>query len=174
MTVFNSWYYSFSPNVARDLMTHHDERSALKYALYPLMGILYASYSSYLLVSPVNGEAGAVVAGMIAAALLGLVYLAPIVSVASRVVRRFGWSMRIPQAHAVAYVAVSMLLVAAAYLMNSTLVLGLATANLLLSALTLGTVLGAATLTRLRLGSATFNKTALLRTVRRINKPSSY
>jgi peptide/nickel transport system substrate-binding protein len=74
MTVFNAWYYSFSPAVAQYEYTHSTTRFMIKQALYPLMGILHLASSTYALLG-FEPEAAALVAGIIASSLIGVAYL---------------------------------------------------------------------------------------------------
>jgi len=75
MTVFNAWYYSFSPGVAQYESRSPEARSIAKVALYPLMQILRLSEATFLAFGPVS-ETGALAAGLLAGALIGLTYLA--------------------------------------------------------------------------------------------------
>jgi streptogramin lyase len=75
MTVFNAWYYSFSPAVAQYEYTHSTTRFMIKQALYPLIGILHLASSTYALLG-FEPEAAALVAGIIASSLIGVAYLA--------------------------------------------------------------------------------------------------
>ena len=75
MTVFNAWYYSFSPAVAQYEYTHSTTRFMIKQGLYPLMGILHLASSTYALLE-FEPEAAALVAGIIASSLIGVAYLA--------------------------------------------------------------------------------------------------
>jgi M6 family metalloprotease-like protein len=77
MTVFNLWYYSFSPQVANFIASHETTRSPIRIALYPLIDILELSSGTYsaLAFSP---ELAIVAAGVLASALIGLVYLTAI------------------------------------------------------------------------------------------------
>ncbi len=75
MTAFNAWYYSFSPAVAGYEYSHATTRAAVKVGLYPLMGILHFASSTYALLG-FEPEAAALLAGLVASSLIGLVYLA--------------------------------------------------------------------------------------------------
>jgi len=77
MSVFNMWYYSFSPNVADFIASHDNIRAPVRIWLYPLIGILQLSSLAFstLAFSP---ELAVVVAGLVASALIGLIYLTPI------------------------------------------------------------------------------------------------
>jgi peptide/nickel transport system substrate-binding protein len=75
MAVFNAWYYSFSPSVAQLIREHPTVRTAAKFTLYPLIGILRIGAASFSLF-PTNMETGAIVSGLLVSALIALVYLA--------------------------------------------------------------------------------------------------
>jgi len=77
MAVFDSFYYSFSPNVAKYISRSMAARSLLKVLLYPLIKILsLAELASRPFTF--NGELGAFVAGFVASALIGAVYVFPV------------------------------------------------------------------------------------------------
>ena len=75
MSVFNSWYYSFSPAVARYETDNSMARNALRVLLYPLVGILQLSSLTYSALA-FQPEAGILAAGIVASVLIGIVYLA--------------------------------------------------------------------------------------------------
>jgi peptide/nickel transport system substrate-binding protein len=74
MSVFNSAYYSFSPQVADYEREQPWLQTAVKTAVYPLFGILTVAEKGYGLS---EGEGGAVLAGFAASSLIGAVYLSP-------------------------------------------------------------------------------------------------
>ena len=74
MTGFNAWYYSFSPTVADYLTQHPAERTIMKVALYPLIGILAVSSATFGLTSFVP-ELAVVLSGLVASSLIGAFYL---------------------------------------------------------------------------------------------------
>jgi len=76
MRIFNSWYYSFSPQIADYLAEHPIERSVTRVALYPLIQILRLSQRMCGLIDS-GSELSAVTSGLFASALIGLSYLAP-------------------------------------------------------------------------------------------------
>jgi len=151
MILFNSWYYSFSPTLATHLQTHPTQRAIFKDTLYPLFGILYMSYYSYLLMSPVSGELGVAIAGIVAASLIGLVYLSPVLYLGSRLLRRRFRSVRLTASRLYALIAVSVALDAFAYSTGQVLILTIATTGIVLCTLALGSILGTLALTRLEL-----------------------
>lgn len=75
MTAFNAWYYSYSPGVANYISTHEAARTGMKYLLYPLMGILHVSSATFSALN-IAPEFAALVAGLVASSLIGVVYLA--------------------------------------------------------------------------------------------------
>ncbi len=76
MTVFNGFYYSFSPGVASTISDNGVLRKAMKVVLYPLIGVLRLSYLvfSFFGFSP---ELGVVMAGLVASSLIAVVYVLP-------------------------------------------------------------------------------------------------
>lgn len=76
MTVFNAWYYSFSPAVAGYEDSHTAVRTAARLALYPLIGVLHLASSTYASLG-FEPELAALTGGLVASFLIGLVYLAP-------------------------------------------------------------------------------------------------
>jgi peptide/nickel transport system substrate-binding protein len=81
MDTFNSIYYTFSPQVAEYERGQHWLQGVVKIVLYPLFGILMTAEKGYAVL---GGEAGSILAGVIASSLIGAVYLWPIGLAASR------------------------------------------------------------------------------------------
>ena len=108
---FNLWYYSFSPQVADFIVLHDAVRSPLRAVLYPLLGILELSSATYSVFQSVP-EFAITIAGILASALIGLVYLTPISVVLVRFlrVRRIGAKRTLKAFSISLLVAVSMLL----------------------------------------------------------------
>ena len=74
MTAFNLWYYSFSPAVAGTINISPQLQSLMQILLYPLITILRLSASVFDAFS-FQPELAAVMAGLVATGLLGIVYL---------------------------------------------------------------------------------------------------
>lgn len=169
MVAFNGWYYSWAPSVTYAAVANPWLLNSLRVGVYPLIGILYASYFAYAAVSPLSSEAGAMVAGVVAASLIGIVYVAPVAYVGLRLVRRRvrlltpskGWLL--PSS---GWFAGSLLMLSAAYVTGSAWLMGLGTANLTLSMLSVGSILGALGLNYVQLPFA--NLHALNFTVKRL------
>jgi tetratricopeptide (TPR) repeat protein len=88
MFAFETWYYSFSPNVASYINHNSWTRLPMQVLLTPLLSILSVSKYGYAVFS-FNTELGVIAAGLIASSLIGLVYGFPLVLSAQVVVRRF-------------------------------------------------------------------------------------
>ena len=76
MTIFNQFYYSFSPSVASVIADNSALRDIMKVILYPLIGILHVSSAAFSVFSFIP-ELGVIVAGLIASSLMGIVYFLP-------------------------------------------------------------------------------------------------
>jgi len=77
MVAFNAWYYSFSPYVADFISKQPLLKEVMKILLYPLIGILHISASTYSVFS-FSPELAIVVTGLVASGLVGIIYLAPL------------------------------------------------------------------------------------------------
>jgi hypothetical protein len=145
MQTFNGWYYSWAPSVTYTAARNGLFLDVLRVGVYPLIGILYASYYSYAAVSPLSAEAAALTAGLVSASLIGLVYVAPVAYVSLRLVRRRTKFLAPAKAYllpASGWLAGSALIVGLAYASGSGLLMGLGTASLTLSMLSVGSLLG--------------------------------
>ncbi len=76
--VFDAFYYSWSPYVARVIAGNEALRTAMKVVLYPLVYSLSLAMSIAEPLIPLNSEVAVYLAGTISAALIGLFYFAPI------------------------------------------------------------------------------------------------
>ena len=172
MQTFNGWYYSWAPSVTYAAARNGWFLDVLRVGVYPLIGILYAAYFSYAVVSPISAEAGALAAGVVAASLIGLVYVAPVAYVSLRLVRRRTKFLTPARAHllpAYGWVAASALMISAAYLSGSALLMGLGTASMTLSMLSVGSLLGALALTSVQF--PVVNLHAMVFAMRRMARP---
>ena len=77
MTIFNAWYYSFSPEVASTIATNNALRGIMKILLYPLIGLLHISASTYSLLS-FHHEFAIIASGLVASLLIGIIYIMPL------------------------------------------------------------------------------------------------
>ncbi len=74
MSVFNIWYYSFSPYVADYERGQPWLQNTVKTSIYPLIAILQTSEKAN---SSIDGEYGAVAAGFVASFMIGALYFWP-------------------------------------------------------------------------------------------------
>jgi PGF-pre-PGF domain-containing protein len=150
MTVFNAWYYSWSPAVAASIASDPSAKAVMRAVLQPLLSILELSAATYRLF-PSNGELGVVSAGLVASSLIGLVYVVPPATLVSVAVRRRRGSL--PPPRKVGFLAIpwaaSMALLAIGEALSLPAVLMAATASLVL--LTVGIVAGSVSLCVARL-----------------------
>ena len=170
MATFNAWYYSWAPSVAYSTATNPWAYKAVQVAVVPLIGILYASYYTYALTAPFNAEAGAIMAGIVAAALIGLAYVAPIAYITTRVIRRSRFTLnKLTLSPTIAWFTTSIVICAMAYITRSPNMLAVGTSSIVLSTLSLTSILGTRALAYIQLPITNYAKTALL--LKRITRP---
>ncbi len=84
---FNSFYYSFSPQVAQFIATHPEIKPLVKFSLYPLLSSLHvASYSGCL--PRINSEVKSIFSGLTASYLIGCFYLTPALLIINKFTRK--------------------------------------------------------------------------------------
>jgi hypothetical protein len=140
MTAFNTWYYSFSPSVARFISLHPTARMITRIALYPLIPILTIGADVFHTL-PANQELAAVISGLLICSLLGVTYLAAPMMVmlelnsrARRTSKRIVGSLTI-------ILLVALMFAGVAELFNIALLMALAASVVALSALVLSALL---------------------------------
>jgi hypothetical protein len=77
MRAFNAWYYSFSPYIADFISKQPLLKEVMKILLYPLIGILHISASTYSALS-FSPELAILATGLVASSLIGIIYFAPL------------------------------------------------------------------------------------------------
>ncbi len=77
MTVFNAFYYSWSPYVADLIRESEPIKFSARVVLAPLVGILSISEGLVSTLWSLNSEMAVVLGGVVASALIGIVYLLP-------------------------------------------------------------------------------------------------
>lgn len=142
MLTFNTWYYSWAPSVSYSAANNPGIFKAVQVGVYPLIGILYASYYSYTLVAPYSTEAGAITAGMVAASLMGVVFVAPVVYVTTRIIKRRPRISKLTVGPSAIWFMASVMICVAAYSVSSGQLLAVATSSMVLSTLSLGSLVG--------------------------------
>jgi hypothetical protein len=95
MVVFNRIYYSFSPAVASVIAADSVLRNLMKGGLTPLLSILQVASATYGMFNRLP-ELAIVAAGVVASALIGIVYLTPVVIILWRTsrVRKYELTLR--------------------------------------------------------------------------------
>ena len=162
MATFNSWYYSWAPSVAYSTSANPWAYRAVQVTVIPLIGILYASYYTYALTAPFSAEAGAIMAGVVAAALIGLVYLAPVAYLTTRIIRKRFTITRLTLSPSVAWFAASIALCGIAYATTSQSILAAGTSSLVLSTLSLASLFGTRALAYVQLPITNYANITLL------------
>jgi hypothetical protein len=76
LMAFNAWYYSWAPPVAQVISTHGNLKPVVRISIIPLIFSLFVAHSTFQTVVPVNSEAAALLAGIVAGSLIGVMYLA--------------------------------------------------------------------------------------------------
>jgi hypothetical protein len=87
LSAFNGWYYSWAPGVARVESTSNQLRAAVRVLIIPLIGSLFVAQAAFEAISPLNPEVAILLAGSLAAAMIGAIYLAPLAYVVLRRVK---------------------------------------------------------------------------------------
>jgi len=75
---FNAFYYSWSPHIAQIIHENSWLKTPFKIILYPLLGILYISVNLMYFLMFLNREFVVYLAGTLIAAMLGMIYLSPL------------------------------------------------------------------------------------------------
>lgn len=96
MAVFNAWYYSWSPPVAASIAPDPTIKAIMRVILEPLLYILQLSVTTFSLFA-FNGELAIVMAGLVASALIGLVYFMPVTTIILIMITRLCGSWAIPK-----------------------------------------------------------------------------
>jgi len=78
LSAFNAWYYSWAPSVARVESGNAELRSAVRMVILPLLGTLYVNSALFDWLHFINPELAVLLSGIVASALLGVVYLTPV------------------------------------------------------------------------------------------------
>lgn len=87
LSAFNGWYYSWAPDVARVESTSNPLRAAVRVLIIPLIGSLFVAQAAFETIRPLNPEVAILLAGSLAAAMIGTIYLAPLAYVVLRRVK---------------------------------------------------------------------------------------
>jgi hypothetical protein len=78
MNVFNEFYYSFSPTVARLTASHRFLSAGVRALIYPLVGSLHVAATAFQEIRQFNLELAILLSGVLASCLIGIAYVSPI------------------------------------------------------------------------------------------------
>jgi hypothetical protein len=158
LLTFNSWYYSWAPSLSYAAANNPVLFKTLQAGVVPLIGIFYASYYSYNFMAPLSTEVAAITAGIVAASLIGAIYIAPGAYVVTRLIGRHrrSWISRQITTSSAAMFGVSALVCVAAYLTGSGQLLAIATSSMVLTMLSLGAFGGIKVLTYMQMPVTNF------------------
>jgi hypothetical protein len=78
MFAFNAWYYSWAPPIAKMESTNPELRAVMRALIVPLIGTLFVSQMLFNLLMPMNAELAILLVGLMTSAMVGLIYLTPI------------------------------------------------------------------------------------------------
>jgi hypothetical protein len=85
---FNNWYYSWAPPVAQTIATSDSFMAMTRAIILPIIGTLYLANMFFTTLEPINVELATLISGLTAAALIGAIYLTPIIYLTTRIVKR--------------------------------------------------------------------------------------
>jgi len=88
MQAFNNWYYSWAPSLAQRIALNENYKAATRVLIAPLIGSLFVSQVAFTALAPVSSELAIMLAGLLASALIGLVYLGPAYALAWKLSKR--------------------------------------------------------------------------------------
>jgi uncharacterized membrane protein len=88
MTAFNGWYYSWAPGIAQQIAPNENYKAATRVIIAPLIGSLFVGNAVFSVLAPLNPELAIVSTGLLASALIGLVYLTPAYALTWKLSRR--------------------------------------------------------------------------------------
>jgi hypothetical protein len=139
MTVFNAWYYSFSPAVAGVLTQHSALTTPMKIALYPIVAISKIGAATFT-ASKGTPDAAAILTGLITSWLIGAVYLTGPIGAVLNFTRIRKFTKRL-QKCLLAIVLGSLGAALASALLHITPILAISTPALVLAVMTLSAIL---------------------------------
>jgi cation transport ATPase len=135
VNVFNAWYYSFSPRVAEYERQQQWFQQIVRITLYPLLGSLYLSEKIY---TSIDGEYGALYAGLVASLLIGVIHFSPL-ALLFKQVRRGNINFRI----AISIALLSCIAALISIIVGNQVVMMLTTTLLVLTTITVSAILSA-------------------------------
>ncbi len=88
MTAFNHWYYSWAPAVAQQIAPNENYKAATRAFITPLIGGLFVGQTLFAALVPISPELAILSAGLLASAIIGLIYLTPAYALAWKLSKR--------------------------------------------------------------------------------------
>jgi hypothetical protein len=138
MMLFNRWYYSFSPQVARAIEENNIVQRPLKVLLRPLLGVLRASNLVYEKLS-LYPELSVLVTGLVTSTLIAIVYLSlPLAFIQSCFDFRFKLSFL---KKTVCFLMLNLSIMFLAELWKWGMVMSISTVNIVISAMIVSSIL---------------------------------
>ena len=134
MTVFNSFYYSFSPSIASVIDDSPLIRDVMKVVLHPLMRILQLTEEVNSVLGIVS-EFAIVLSGLIASSLIGIIYLMPLSLIISLISKRPPQNVLKTIRLLSIVLTCSLALILCAYLISSSVLMMFATGTLVVTTL---------------------------------------
>ena len=139
MKAFNAFYYSWSPYVAHAEYENPTLRDIVKTSIYPLLFSLDVSKQAAEPFSTIP-ELAVLISGLVAASLIGLIYVAPIVVSIFLILRWKGKQFNIKLLYPTAALIMGLILFALAEASASPLLMILASSTIVLSAMAFGAI----------------------------------
>ena len=87
-TAFNTFYYSWSPQIAQIILKCPELKIPMRIVLYPLLGTLLFATTIVNPIVPLNSELAVYLAGTIISILLGIIYVTPVNMTLDRIFKR--------------------------------------------------------------------------------------
>jgi len=140
MTVFNTFYYSWSPYIAEAEYRNDILRSVVKSMISPLISSLEISREASEPLS-INPELAVLISGLLASSLIGLIYFAPATLIVYSILKWRRVNIRINIAYLLISFGVSLLLFLLAEFLVSSSLMMLASSMIVLSTIALTIVL---------------------------------
>ncbi|RLG00628.1 MAG: hypothetical protein DRN47_01010, partial [Candidatus Wolframiiraptor sp.] len=139
MTAFNAFYYSWSPYVAGAERQNPALRSIVRASIYPLLSILELSRQAAEPFSE-TPELAALISGLTASPLIGLIYLAPPILAVWIILRLKGRRVALRLEHPATALALGLILFAVAEAFKSPILMMISSSMIVLSSMALAAI----------------------------------
>ncbi len=88
MQAFNNWYYSWASGVAQKIAPNENYKAATRAFITPLIGGLFVGQTLFAALVPISPELAILSGGLLASAIIGLIYLTPAYALAWKLSKR--------------------------------------------------------------------------------------